>query len=180
MGQTKWIKYAIPASALVLFSGCAFTRQGAIMEMAPIYQKQAEIQAQLAAKIAEAIAKTQRGGMELVLDKDGRVAKIVYREHLDMSAFKQALAQQKLPDPGSPAQDYAAFLTGTATLVTPLAAMYFGYKTNHDNTWAQVSTHNSDNLYNFKTWDIYTSRYQNHSETTTETVVWPPKYMVKD
>lgn len=152
--------------------GCAFTQQGAIEEMAPLYMKQEQVQAETAKEVMKALANVKRGGMDIDLDSDGRVKSIHYREHLDMGVVKRALAHAQLPVPHAPAQDYAALFMGLGSVLTPIAGFYFNYKVNHDNTWSNAMVDMNQNWSRNIDWANFTHTYQNQSPA------WPPEYMV--
>ena len=164
--------------AAVLFAGCSITQQGAIEELAPIYQKQfeaaAHARAEAVKEVMAALKEIKRGGMEVELDENGRVKKISYREHLDEEMLRRALSTVKpnMPVPHAPAQDYAALFMGIGSIATPLASMYFNFRSHEissDN--AAMVELNRNQMQNFN-WDMFTGRYKNQSPA------WPPEYMM--
>ena len=174
------MKRIIAALAPIFVTGCAFTQQEAIKEMSPIYERQAQqnVQAKTLAvqAVMKALANIKRGGMDLELDKDGRVKAIHYREHLDEGMLREAMhtPEMHLPVPHAPAQDYAAFVGSLTNLVVPFAGMYYGYKTNKvvSETNRDIRINESNN--NAKMYQNFTGNFQ-HDVTN-----YPPEYIIRD
>ncbi len=160
------------ALAAALFSGCAFTQGDLIKEMAPLYQKQAAAQMELAKAVMTALASTRRGGMDIELDENKSIKAIHYREHLDLAALQKLFAPQRLPVPHAPAQDYAALFMGLGSIVTPFASMYFNYRTHKVDSDNAAAVRMNENMAQNFNWDMFTGRFKHESPA------WMPEYMM--
>lgn len=167
-------------AGVAMMSGCAFTQQDAIKEMAPLYQAEHQRNVEAKTLAVQAVMKTlkglKRGGMDIELDKDGRVKAIHYREHLDEGMLREAMRtpQEHMPVPHAPAQDYAQVIGALGNIVVPFAGIYYGYQTNKVNVQAtrDIRINESDNQ--VKLMGNYTGNYQ-HDVTQ-----YPPEYIIRD
>lgn len=167
------MRYLLILLTLPLLSGCYLTQAGAIKELSEErsarYTAYITAQQQSVTAIADMLKTTDRGGVKLELDKDGRVASISYIERLDLTpltAISKIDPYREEPVQGV-ISEVGDFVMKATNLAVPFASIYYGAKNHTETQRANVAISDSNNQANTAMWGAFTSGYQNVSVSDT-------------
>jgi hypothetical protein len=172
-GSMRHLLFVPLGLALLALQGCYFTQAGAIKELS--VERSMRYEAYIAAQqnavtaLTTMLATTDRGGMKVELDSDGRVKAIQYTEKLDITPLVEAskvtpYQEEKVT---SLLGEMGDFVMKATNLAVPFSAIYYGHKNHVSSQAASVAMNSSNNAADTAMWSSFTNGFNNSSTVST-------------